>query len=193
VSKNTDPKTNQTSDERVAAVVVGVDGSDGATEALRWAFAEARLRKAPLRIIHAWSFGNVGVVAGGYGYFGVAGPLVGENEAELRSAAKTLLDDVVGRVAAEFPDVTVDRQVVDGDAAGALTAAVDAGDLLVVGSRGHGGIAELLLGSVSLHCVHHAPCPVVVVHPPADTADHGDNDGAAAAAAQTQPVPAAVQ
>lgn len=189
-----DTKTNQTLDERAAAVVVGVDGSEGATEALRWACAEARLRKAPLRVIHAWSFGNVGVVAGGYGYFGVAGPLVGENEAELRAAAQTMVDDVVGRVAVEFPDVTVDRQVVDGGAAGTLIAAVDAGDLLVVGSRGHGGFAELLLGSVSLQCVHHAPCPVVVVHPPTETSDHGDShESAAAARAQPKPVLTAVQ
>jgi len=177
----------------VAAVVVGVDGSKGATEALRWACAEARLRKAPLRVIHAWSFGNVGVVAGGYGYFGVAGPPVSENEAELRAAAQTMVDDVVGRVAVEFPDVAVYRQVVDGGAAGILIAAVDAADLLVVGSRGHGGFAELLLGSVSLQCVHHAPCPVVVVHPPTETSDREDGDGSAAARAQPQPVLTAVQ
>jgi nucleotide-binding universal stress UspA family protein len=172
-------------DERMAAVVVGVDGSDGAMEALRWAFTEARLRKAPLRTIHAWSFGNVGVVAGGYGYFGVAGPSVGENEAELRAAAQTMVDDVVGSVAVAFPDVTVDRQVVNGGAAATLIAAVDAGDLLVVGSRGHGGFAELLLGSVSLQCVHHAPCAVVVVHAPNEESDHGDSDGSDAAPAET--------
>jgi nucleotide-binding universal stress UspA family protein len=186
-------KTHLRLDERVAAVVVGVDDSEGAAEALRWAFAEARLRKAPLRVIHAWSFGNVGIVAGGYGYFGVAGPMVGENEAELRTAAQTMVDDVVRSLAVEFPDVAVDRQIVDGGAAETLIAAVDAGDLLVVGSRGRGGVAELLLGSVSLQCVHHAPCPVVVVHPSTETSDRGDSDSCGAARAQPRPVLTAVQ
>jgi nucleotide-binding universal stress UspA family protein len=192
VSESTDVQRSQTLDERLGAVVVGVDGSEGATEALRWAFAEAHLRNAPLRVVHAWSFGNVGVVAGGYGYFGLAGPPVGENEAELRSAAQAMVDDIVDKVAVGFPDVSVDCQVVDGGAAETLIAAVDAGDLLVVGSRGHGGFAELLLGSVSMQCVHHAPCPVVVVHPPAATSDHGESAGSGAARAQPQPVLTAI-
>jgi nucleotide-binding universal stress UspA family protein len=50
---------------KVGAVVVGVDGSPGAGEALRWALAEARLRKVPLRVVHAWSYGYAGAPAGG--------------------------------------------------------------------------------------------------------------------------------
>jgi len=59
--------------------------------------------------------------------------------------------------------VHVSAQVREGDAAQILIAAAAGADLLVVGSRGHGGFTEALLGSVSQHCVHHAPCPVVIV------------------------------
>jgi len=192
MSEHADVKTQRLKG-RVAAVVVGFDGSRGATDALRWAFAEASLRKATLRSIRAWSFGEIGVVPGGYGYFGVAGPAVGDNEAELRAADRTMVDDGVDKMAVEFPEVTVDRQIVDGGAAAVLIAAVDAADLLVVGSRGHGGFAELLLGSVSLQCVHHAPCPVVVVHPRTGILNREHNDGTAATPAQPQPVLTAVQ
>ena len=58
---------------KVGAVVVGVDGSPGAGEALRWALAEARLRKVPLRVVHAWTYGYAGATAGGYGNLGFIG------------------------------------------------------------------------------------------------------------------------
>jgi nucleotide-binding universal stress UspA family protein len=57
----------------------------------------------------------------------------------------------------------VRARVVEGNAAQVLLDASDGADLLVVGSRGHGGFTEALLGSVSQHCVHHARCPVVVI------------------------------
>jgi len=149
------------------AVVVGVDGSDGAKEALRWALAEARLRKAPLRIVHAWTYAYMGVAVGGFGYMGGFGPnsVIEVENTDLQRAAEELVDHLIGAVAGDVKDVEIERQVIDGSAAEVLVGAVDAGDLLVVGSRGHGGFSGLLLGSVSQQCVHHAPCPVVVVHP----------------------------
>jgi nucleotide-binding universal stress UspA family protein len=153
-----------------ARVVVGVDGSAGSREALRWALAEARLRKAPLRIVHAWRFGYEGGPVGGYGYlgyFGAGAPLAGQDVSDLvRKAAEDVLDRAVGEVAGADADVEIERWLGEGAAAEVLVGAVAAGDLLVVGSRGHGGFADLLLGSVSQKCVHHALCPVVVVHPP---------------------------
>lgn len=148
-------------------VVVGVDGSAGSTAALRWAAAEARLRKARLRVVNAWTFGYTGVPGGGYGYLGGSldpfAPLdVGLSE--LHRAAEDLVEEATAKLAAEIEGVEVERQVVEGTAAKVLVGAATEGDLLVVGSRGHGGFAGLLLGSVSQQCAHHAPCPVVIVH-----------------------------
>jgi nucleotide-binding universal stress UspA family protein len=152
-----------------ARVVVGVDGSAGSREALHWALAEARLRKAPLRIVHAWRFGYEGGPTGGYGYLGylsAAAPLAGNEVGDLvRKAAEDVLEMAVGEVVGVGEDVEIERQLDEGDAAEILVGAVSASDLLVVGSRGHGALTGALLGSVSQKCVHHAPCPVVIVHP----------------------------
>jgi nucleotide-binding universal stress UspA family protein len=151
--------------KRVAAVVVGVDGSAGANAALRWALAEARLRKAPLRIVHTWRSSYIGGADGFTNTLDV-------DVSDLYRAAEELLEKVIGEVVG-VEDVRIERQVVQGSAADVLVGAVAAGDLLVVGSRAHGGFAGLLLGSVSQQCVHHAPCTVVVVHSPKATArDH---------------------
>ena len=150
-----------------STVVVGVDGSAGSMEALHWALAEARLRKSPLRAVHAWMFGYVGGTIDGYpslgGSLDAYGSL-GIDPGDLHRAAEDLLDRALADAGADTEGVEIERQVVQGSAAEALMTAVDKNDLLVVGSRGHGGFAELLLGSVSQQCVHHAPCPVVVVH-----------------------------
>jgi nucleotide-binding universal stress UspA family protein len=150
---------------KVGAVVVGVDGSPGAGEALRWALAEARLRKVPLRVVHAWTYGYSGAPMGGYGSlaymgsFAWSGPEVGQ----LGQGAEEILDRAISEVVGEKADVEIERQVIEGGAAAVLVGAAAEGDLLVVGSRGHGGFSGLLLGSVSQQCVHHARCPVVVV------------------------------
>ncbi len=175
-----------TTNARVAAVVVGIDGSEVGADALRWAFAEARLRKAPLRVVHAFEFADAAGIAGGYGYFGIGIPVPVTDQDGLRRAAQGMLDDAVKAVAGEFAGVDVECQVIDGEASEVLIAAVEAGDLLVVGSRGHSKIAELLLGSVSQKCVHYASCPVVVVHPAvrghaSETNDSGYDDRSVAA------------
>jgi nucleotide-binding universal stress UspA family protein len=154
----------------IPAVVVGIDGSDGAKEAFHWALAEARLRKAPLRVVHAWTYGFTGGPMGGYAYqsdFANAA-----NIKQLQDGAGKLLDDWIGEVADEIKGIEIERVVIQDSAAAALVGAVTASDLLVVGSRGHGDFAGLLLGSVSQQCVHHAPCPVVIVHPSKANARH---------------------
>ncbi len=170
------------SNGRVPAVVVGVDGSAGAREALRWALAEGRLRNSPVRAVHAWTFGYIGGSVEGYPYWG--GSLgsytsLGVDLSDLHLAAEDVLERALADVADETEGVEIERQVVQGAAAEVLVGAVTPDDLLVVGSRGHGGFVGLLLGSVSQQCVHHAPCPVVVVHAPKSTSAV-DNSGAAA-------------
>ena len=135
-------------------VVVGVDGSGPSDAALTWAIDEARSRHADLAIVHAWSYPYTADVAG-------MAASVAEDPALLASA-QSVLDDAAARAAgACLPSVTT--SLVHGTPARVLLQAARDADLLVVGTRGRGGFAGLLLGSVSEQCVHHAPCPVVVV------------------------------
>ncbi len=135
------------------AVVVGVDGSRLSVEALRFAAREARLRGAVLRVVHAWAPVPVGYPAV---YIGVD---FDASEKAARAVLDTCLADGVG----DRGDLAVEDLLVTGSATPALLSAAEDAQLLVVGSRGHGGFAELLLGSVSHQCLHHAPCPVAVV------------------------------
>jgi nucleotide-binding universal stress UspA family protein len=167
--------------EQRGVVVVGVDGSDGAHEALRWAAAEARLRRTRLRVVNAWTFGFPGAGGGGYGYPYIGGSvetLPGSGFNDLRHAAEQLLDQVIAEAGADAQGLEIERQVLEGGAVEVLVNAVTDGDLLVVGSRGHGGFAGLLLGSVSQQCAHHAPCPVVIVRAAKPSTRESDADRA---------------
>ena len=137
-------------------IVVGVDGSDESKEALRWALEEARLRGATLRAVHAWA------VPAAVAVHGYAPPDLVDRDL-LRDRAAQTLDAVVAEVAGETPSVRVERVTGEGSAARVLVEAAKDADLLVVGSRGHGDFAGLLLGSVSHQCAHHARCAVVIV------------------------------
>lgn len=135
-------------------VVVGIDGSEASKAALRWADEEARLRRARLAVVHAWT----------------PRLAVGPGLMPMPLPVETVEDDVEAFVGAMVADALggdrapgVEHVVVQGAASLALVDSVTPGDLLVVGSRGHGGFAELLLGSVSQQVAHHAPCPVVIV------------------------------
>lgn len=139
----------------MARIVVGIDGSENSKHALRWALDEARLRDASLRVVYAWTM----PVYVGYG----VPPAAVINPASLAEAASERVDKTVGEVIGEAEDVQIERKAVEGMAAQTLVEEADGADLLVVGSRGHGGFAGLLLGSVSQQCAHHAPCPVVIV------------------------------
>jgi nucleotide-binding universal stress UspA family protein len=140
-------------------IVVGVDGSQSSRNALAWAVDEARARGGRVEAVHAWH-----VPAAAYYGPGVIALDAGSYETE----AKRILDEVVDSTYAEGLAEPIGRIVVCGDAARTLLDVAKGADLLVVGSRGHGGFAGLLLGSVGQHCVHHAPCPVVVVRPRPD-------------------------
>jgi len=154
----TSERTCQMSEQREAAtstgplIVVGVDGSDPGRAALAWAAEEALLRDASLQVLYAYPSPSL---------VGVNPPA--EYFAAIESEARQLLEDQIEQVPVVAKVGHVTERVVAEPAGAALVEASAGADLLVVGRRGHGGFAELLLGSVSNQCVHHAHCPVVVV------------------------------
>ncbi len=137
-------------------VVVGVDGSEGSRRALAWAAEEARDHQAGLTVLGSWA---PPVALSGPGF--AAYP--GYTEADLSAVAEHELTAALQAVLGDAPDLPVERLVVEGHPAHRLVEASDGADLLVVGCRGHGGFAGMLLGSVSQHVAAHARCPVVVV------------------------------
>lgn len=133
-------------------IVVGVDGSSSSRDALRWAVAQARLSGAEVEAVTTWEY----PAATGWSV-----PVPADDLARAASAALTeSVREVVGE---DGPPVAVRQSVVLGNAAQVLLEAARGAELLVLGNRGHGGFAGALLGSVGQHCVHHAPCPVVIV------------------------------
>jgi nucleotide-binding universal stress UspA family protein len=139
--------------EKTGVIVVGVDGLQS-LDALKWAARQAELTGATLEAVMAWMWPS---------YWGreAVGPPGVDPEEESRK----MLAEVVGSALGDERSREVRQVVVESHPAKALLAAADRADLLVVGSRGHGAFAEMLLGSVSMHCVASARCPVVVVHP----------------------------
>jgi nucleotide-binding universal stress UspA family protein len=137
-----------------ARIVVGVDGSDHAARALRFAFEEARRRgDAVVEAVHSY---HAVVYMPGVEFGYVMPPTRVELEAEAKRRLEHALRDV--------PDgVRVEQIVVADSPARALIETGKGADLLVIGTRGHGGFRGLLLGSTSMQVVTHAPCPVVVV------------------------------
>lgn len=143
-------------------IVVGVDGSKHGGAALGFAAEEAALRAARLLIICAWEFPMTIAPAGVY---------PAEAFESLRDDAETIVRAAVARVAELQPLVACEGKAVEGQPAAILLKEAQDADMIVVGSRGHGGFASLLLGSVSQQVVHHAPCPVVVVRSTASSED----------------------
>ncbi len=137
-------------------IVVGVDGSESSRAALSWAVHQAGLTGATVEAVIAWHYP---VVAGGMPFAPVA---MLEGSDLTGYAARTLQDTITAAVDPASP-VKISSTVRQGNAARILLDAASGADMLVVGSRGHGGFAEALLGSVSQHCVHHAACPVVII------------------------------
>jgi nucleotide-binding universal stress UspA family protein len=152
----------------MSVIVVGVDHSEGAKAALRFALEEARLRQATLRVVHAWQFGYIGAT----GLEGALHAMGGELE-DFRRGAEAALEETLRNVGAEKDGVAIERRVDQGAAAAVLVEESRRADLLVVGSRGHGGFAQLVLGSVSQQCAQHAFCPVVIVRGAAKNGHEG--------------------
>jgi nucleotide-binding universal stress UspA family protein len=139
-----------------ARIVVGVDGSEQSKLALRWAAYVARLGSATVDAVMAWDYPVTFGWSAGWSY-----PDGGWTPQE---DAEKALAEALAEVYGEQPPAGLRRFVEQGNAAKVLLDHSDGATLLVVGSRGHGGFAGLLLGSVSANCAEHAPCPVLVVH-----------------------------
>lgn len=135
-------------------VVVGVDGSTSAAEAVRWAAAEAVRRRAPLVLVHVWTPVPAGVPhAEGLGSY----------EDALVEAGRQLLDDAATVARHAAPGVTTSTDLGHGSAAGQLIGRSASADLVVLGSRGLGGFSGLVVGSIAVAVATHGHCPVVVV------------------------------
>ncbi|MFO7279202.1 MAG: universal stress protein [Thermoanaerobacterales bacterium] len=155
------PETAATSG-RGGRIVVGVDDSEQAQAALRWALEEGALRGATVEVVHVWT---PPVSALPFG----ATLVIPVDEAAIDAAARAevdrIVDEALAAIDAAPPEVL--RTVLPGSPAATLIEVAEGADLLVVGSHGRSGLSRLMLGSVAASCVNHAPCPVVVLrHPP---------------------------
>ncbi|BEL05957.1 universal stress protein [Actinoplanes sichuanensis] len=134
-------------------IVVGVDGSEGGRRALEWALHEADARGSAVQAVTAWSWDGMEY-----------GPATATTPAEAEERATRLLDDEIrALVARHGSHIPVAAAVVEGSPADALADASRTGDLLVLGSHGHGRTRHTVLGSVSQSCIDKAGCPVVVI------------------------------
>jgi nucleotide-binding universal stress UspA family protein len=137
-------------------VLVGVDGSESAGVALEFAAEEAALRGAELRVVSAW---EAPVLAQ------QAAMSVPDLYTDLEASAETNVAEAVARARELQPNLACEGKVLNGRPQTVLEEEAKRAILMVVGRRGQGGVASLLLGSVSAHVVNHALCPVTVVPP----------------------------
>ncbi len=134
-------------------IVVGVDESEGAAQALRWAASEADAREAVLTAVLVWGWLDQHHLDPGEPF----DPKYHEAD------ALTQLEQMVAKALPDGVPPGIRLKAISDLAGPGLVAAAADADLLVVGARGLGGFKGLLVGSVSQHCLHHAPCPVAVV------------------------------
>lgn len=136
---------------RTPRIVVGVDGFESSMAALRWAIHQAKLTGAVVDAVTAWH------IPAGSGLIAVA------DLPDYQDDARIVLTEAITEMCTIDAEVEVRPYVTQGPAGPVLVAAGEGADLLVVGCRGHGGLAGALLGSVGQYCVYHAPCPVVIM------------------------------
>jgi nucleotide-binding universal stress UspA family protein len=144
-------------------IVVGVDDSEQAAVALRWALAEGVLRQATVEVVHSWSPPMSAMPFG-------ATLHLRAHEGEIDAIARQSVDEIVDAALAEMDDQPPEvlRTILPGAPALTLVEVAESADLLVVGSHGRTGLSRLVVGSVAMACVQHAPCPVVVIRTPSE-------------------------
>jgi nucleotide-binding universal stress UspA family protein len=135
-------------------IVVGVDGSEQGNVALGFAAEEAAMRSASLRVVCAWEVPTI------------VAPLIAyppEPIEPFREDAEGIVRTALAKVAELQPSVACEGKAVLGHPAEVLLTEAESAGMIVVGHRGRGGFASLMLGSVTHHVVNHARCPVIVV------------------------------
>jgi nucleotide-binding universal stress UspA family protein len=132
-------------------IVAGADGSKPSIAAVRWADHYARLIVADLRVVTGWEVRPTIYLVPTY------------TEADYERDARRVLEQTVADALGADPGDHVSATLYQSRPAHALVVSADQAELLVVGSHGHGELPGMHLGSVANYCVHHAPCPVVVV------------------------------
>jgi nucleotide-binding universal stress UspA family protein len=145
---------NGSGSEQNGRIVVGVDGSEGSKNALRWAARQASLTGATLEAVIGWEYPA---------FYGWAAAI--PDDLDYDKLAEHALDVALDEVLSRQRPPWLRTRVVCRHPALALIEVSKGAELLVVGSRGHGALADMLLGSVSTYCVHHAHCPVTVIRP----------------------------
>jgi nucleotide-binding universal stress UspA family protein len=141
----------------MAGIIVGIDGSAHSRRALEWAVSEAAVRQAPLTVLTVHQ-AMAGWAGGSVNYPGDA-----DLTAQARKKVQEETDSALASLPAGTPAPSVTIEAVNGIPTVELLKAAEGADMIVVGSRGGGGFAKLMLGSVSTQIVHHAHCPVVVI------------------------------
>jgi nucleotide-binding universal stress UspA family protein len=145
-------------------IVVGVDGSPHSEAALRWACEEAGRWGASVRAVYVYSTDHHLAELARVTPLDVVFERREQLEEEAQRRAEGFLHTVLRRVAPDFPEVVVAPDLIASrQPAKELARVAEGADLLVVGSRGMGGFAGLVLGSVSQQCAQHSPCPVTIV------------------------------
>ena len=151
----------------MSGIIVGVDGSPAGRAALARALEEARLRNLPLRIVSAWEVPAIE-------YAGAAFAVTPDLTSAAEATAKATLAEALSQIGPD-PGVKVEAIAISGHPATVLAEQAQDATLVVVGTRGRGTLAGIVLGSVSQALAHHCPTPLMIVPDPHTPADSSGN------------------